>query len=89
MGYFNRRREIGAARGAARDDGGCISRSHQDQQADDSELASGNGNPVRLIQIKRCTSMTPVGSSIRPARAGSCLDQHQQGHIGRYQATDY
>ena len=53
------------------------------------ELASGNGNPVRLIQIKRYTSMTPVGSSIRPARAGSCLDQHQQGHIGRYQATDY
>jgi len=25
MGYFNRRREIGAARGAARDDGGCLS----------------------------------------------------------------
>jgi len=45
-----------------------ISRSHQDQQADYSELASGNGNPVRLIQIKRYTSMTPVGSSTSTCR---------------------
>jgi len=48
MGNLNRRRAIGAARAAVRDDGGCLSRAARKRFTADGLLAGTNERPLCL-----------------------------------------
>jgi hypothetical protein len=48
MGTLNRRRAIGAARAAVRDDGGCLSRAARKRFTADGFLAGTNERPLCL-----------------------------------------
>src|SRR5262249_3419869 len=66
MGNLNRRRAIGAARAAVRDDGGCLARAARKRFTADGLLAGTNERPLcfqcALARIRAFASMSPIGT---------------------------
>src|SRR5262245_51118219 len=65
MGNLNRRRAIGAARAAVRDDGGCLSRAARKRFTAGGLVAGTNERPlclpVRMSPDRAFASMSPMG----------------------------